>query len=240
MLISQKHNFVFFCMPKCASNSIELMLKPHSEIHLRGRPQVRHTNVREYRTYIQPYLADVAGTTELETICLVREPVSWLNSWYRFRARHDLRSGNHPHSTSHVDFEGFVEAYLAVPRPAFAAIGSQYEFVRDAQGETGVDRLFAYDDIPGLVDFFSKRVGRRLTLKTLNIGPGKVHASNLLERVDALKRRLAGALSGSAGMVTPKSGEIALSPELRGRLRSAISKDFEIYESLFARQENLT
>ena len=59
MLISLQHKFTFFCTPKCASNSIEAMLKPHSEIHLLGSPQVRHTDTRQYAEHVQPYLAEV-------------------------------------------------------------------------------------------------------------------------------------------------------------------------------------
>ena len=75
MLISTKYRFVFFCMEKCASNSIEEMLGPYCEIHLRGLPAVRHTDYLAYKKYVRPYLRD-RGIEDLETICLVREPVS--------------------------------------------------------------------------------------------------------------------------------------------------------------------
>lgn len=229
MLISQKHGFVFFCMPKCASNSIEAMLKPYSDMQLSGCPRVRHTNVREYRSHIQPYLADVAGIREIETVCLVREPVSWLNSWYRFRARHALRSENHPHSTSHISFEEFLEAYLTDPRPAFADVSCQYDIVRDAAGNIGIDRLFAYHDIRGVVDYFAGKTGQNLKVKALNVSPAKIHASNLMERADSMKRRIVSALTEGVPRIDPGRAGPELAPDLYGRLKSAIPEDFELY-----------
>ena len=86
MLISVKHRYAFFCTPKCASNSVEAMLKPHADIHLLGTPQLRHTDVRQYASHIQPYLDEAAPGVAVERVAIIREPVAWLHSWYRFRA----------------------------------------------------------------------------------------------------------------------------------------------------------
>ena len=142
MQVSLKHRFVFLCTPKCASNSIEAMLRPYVDMDLQGSPSVRHTNVRQFRRYLEPYLVAVAPDTEFETVALIREPVSWLYSWYRFRARNALRTKKHIHCTSHVTFGEFVVAYLADPQPAFARVGSQSDFLTDENGNLGVDHLF--------------------------------------------------------------------------------------------------
>jgi hypothetical protein len=231
MLISQKHRFVFFCMPKCASNSIETMLRPHSEIHLSGSPLVRHTNFRQFQAHLQPYLESVARLRELESICLVREPVSWLNSWYRFRARHQLRNARHPHSTARVNFEEFVRAYLSESRPAYADISTQFNFVCDAKGRVGVDRLFAYDDIAGVVQFFSRRVGRKLEIRKVNVSPARVYESDFMERIDALKRRVTNVISKNRSNAAVDRSGNALPASLYAELRSAIPKDFDLYES---------
>lgn len=91
MLISAKYNFVFLCTPKCASSSIETMLRRYSDISLVGPPFFRHTNYRIYSKYLKPYLMETGKIKNIETICLIREPLSWLHSWYRFRARHEIR-----------------------------------------------------------------------------------------------------------------------------------------------------
>ena len=218
-------------MPKCASNSIEAMLKPHSDIQLSGSSQVRHTNVRNFKIFIEPYLVKVAGLDGVESICLVREPVSWLNSWYRFRARHELRATRNPRSTAHISFEDFVRAFLSEPRPPFAQFGTQFDFVRDAEGKVGVDRLFGYNDMEGVVEFFSRRIGRRLQIRTLNVSPVKVHASGFIERADALKRRLLQQLPLSRPPEPPAQRDVGLPADLYAQLRAAIPRDFELYEN---------
>lgn len=197
MLISLKHRFTFFCTPKCASNSIEAMLKPHAEIHLLGTPQVRHTSAHQYASHIAPYLAEVAPGTELERIAIIREPVAWLHSWYRFRARSALRGTDNANSTAHVSFAEFIEAYLADTPPPFAQVGTQLEFLLGDDGHLGVDRLFAYERLDELVAWFADRVEQPLSLHSINVSPGKVYSSNLMERLGALTRRVRGHVGGS-------------------------------------------
>ena len=213
MLISVKHRYAFFCTPKCASNSVEAMLKPHADIHLLGTPQLRHTNARQYAAHIQPYLDAVAPDVAVERVAIIREPVAWLHSWYRFRARSELRNTGSDNSTAHLSFAEFVDAYLSDAPPAFAQVGTQAEFLLDAAGELGVDRLFAYDQLNELAAFFAERVGQDLSLHAMNVSPGKVYKSNVVERLSALWRgitaRTSRAVGGSSGAVPAKAAPTA-------------------------------
>jgi hypothetical protein len=232
MLISLKHRFTFFCTPKCASNSIEAMLKPHCEIHLLGSPQVRHTNARQYASHVQPYLAEVAPETGFERIAIIREPVAWLHSWYRFRARSALRGGDNQNSTAHVSFAGFVDAYLAETRPPFAEVGSQLEFLLGEDGTLGVDRLFAYEQLDQLVAYFAARTGQAMSLHAINVSPTKVYRSNLLERLGALARRVRGQVrSGGAGNsrdAAPDSRAELSADQIR-RLERQVALDMDLH-----------
>jgi len=213
MLISVKHRYAFFCTPKCASNSVEAMLKPHADIHLLGTPQLRHTNARQYAAHIQPYLDQVAREAAVERVAIIREPVAWLHSWYRFRARSELRNADSDNSTAHVSFSEFVDAYLSDSPPPFAQVGTQAEFLLGANGELGVDRLFAYDQLDELAKFFSDRVGQELSLHTMNVSPSKVYQSNAVERLSALWRgltaRTSRAIGGSSGAAPAKAAPTA-------------------------------
>jgi hypothetical protein len=229
--VSLKHRFVFLCTPKCASNSIEAMLRPYVDIDLQGPPSVRHTNVQQYQRHLKPYLAVVAPDTEFETVAMVREPISWLYSWYRFRARSALRSQRHAHCTAHVTFSEFVEAYLANPQPPFARVGSQSEFLTDEEGNLGVDHLFAYENVESLVNFFSQRLRQKLALRTINVSPMRVYRSNLLEKGDALFRRLRSRLARGAHVrQTPQhDAGSELSNELKHAMETKISGDFALH-----------
>jgi len=225
MLISLQHRYAFFCTPKCASNSIEAMLKPHADIHLLGSPQVRHTNVRQYEKFIQPYLAEVSANP-IERIAIVREPVAWLHSWYRFRARSALRSADSQNSTAHVNFGEFVDAYLGDQPPPFAQVGTQLEFLLDAEGKPGVDRLYAYENLNDLAAYFSERVGQPLSLTAVNVSPTRVYKSNILEGLVALQRRI-----WSRGQPVAADAKAELSEQQIERLAAHFSEETDLHGS---------
>jgi len=231
--VSLEHRFVFLCTPKCASCSIEAMLRPYVDMDLKGAPSVRHTNVRQFRRHLKPFLVAVAPDTVFETVALIREPVSWLYSWYRFRARNALRAKKHIHCTSHVTFSEFVEAYLANQQPAFARVGSQSEFLTDEDGNLGIDHLFAYENAQALVTFFSERLGRRLALRSINVSPARVYRSNVLENADALFRRLRSRLVRDTGVrqAPQHDPKTDLSSDVQHALTSKISRDFDLHRA---------
>jgi hypothetical protein len=180
----------------------------------------------------------VAPDTEFETVALIREPVSWLYSWYRFRARNALRTQKHIHCTSHVTFSEFVEAYLANPQPPFARVGTQSEFLSDDEGNLGVDHLFAYEKAQALVTFFSERLGRRLTLRSINESPARVYRSDVLENADALFRRLRTRLVRNVGVrqAPQHDTKSSLSSDLQHALASNLSSDFTLHHTAISRQ----
>jgi len=224
MLISLQHRYAFFCTPKCASNSIEAMLKPHAEIHLLGSPQVRHTNARQYEKHIQPYLMEVSAAQSIERIAIIREPVAWLYSWYRFRARSALRNADSQNSTAHVSFGEFVDAYLSEQQPPFAEVGTQLEFLLDGAGELGVDRLYAYDNLNDLAAYFSELVGQQLSLTSINVSPTKVHKSNVLEGLAALRRRI-----WSRGQSVATNPRSELSEQQLERLEAHFAEEMDLH-----------
>lgn len=231
MLISVKNNYAFFCTPKCASNSVEAMLKPHADIHLLGTPQLRHTNARQYAAHVQPYLDEVAPDSKIERIAIIREPVNWLHSWYRFRSRSELRTTDSANSTAHLNFAEFVDAYLSDSPPAFAQVGSQAEFLFAADGALGVDRLFAYEQLDSLAAYFSGLVGHELSLQAMNVSPSKVYKSNFVERLSALWRKVQsrGGSGSKAGRSAAPDSRAELSEAQLARLDSRFQQEAELH-----------
>jgi len=232
MLISVKHNFVFLCMPKCASTSSETMLLPHSDIVIVGTPPLRHTNLREYERSIKPFIVEKTGKDTLETVCLIREPVSWLYSWYRFRARAELRNPNHPahnNSTHGVSFLEFVEAYVSKNKPAFADVGCQYDMLRNEAGENGVEKVFCYNQVNVFVDYMSAKVGKKLILGSENVSPKSIHQNNSIELISSIMRKVMNRLKVEHRVVEKDMSKEIPRP-LMTALRENIRQDFEVYE----------
>lgn len=238
MLISLSHRYVFLCNRKCASVSIESMLRRHSELSFLGSPEIRHTNYRRYRRYIAPYIQESVGKTKLETICIVREPLSWIYSFYRFRSRYALRdpaSPDHGNSTAGISFPQFVAAYLQEKPPPYADIGSQFDFVRDERGRVAVDRVFPYDGIEQFVDYMSGKIGHPLRIGHKNMSPKKnrrVRAATLVDR--AVK-----AATGVFNLRWIASQPAAVPPlpeDLLVPLHEHLQTDFALYEEAAGRR----
>ncbi len=231
MLVSTKHNFVFLCNPKTASTSIEAALKPYSNIVL-DKP-FKHTNYREYSKYFASYISEKSGLDRIETICVVRNPLSWLHSWYQFRSRHELRNPEHPNhknSTFGTKFEEFVETYMSPNPPSFANIGSQFSFVKDEKNKIGVDTIFLYENISDFADYMSHKVGKRLKIEYKNVSPTNDNKSDPALTVGRIKQKIANKLNLSFSTDTTKDVEI--SKDLMSELQKFISADYELYERL--------
>lgn len=239
MLISTKFKFVFFCTPKCASNSIEAALKPYSNIRILGTPELRHTNYREYHRFLEPFLRDKVADSNIETVCLLREPLSWLYSWYRFRTRDELRDPSCPYhinSTAHIDFTEFVEAYISKQPPSFAQVGSQFDFVRDEADLFGIDRIFPYERIDDFIQHMSSKVGTPLSLRNLNVSPNTDSSasqpSSLMGKFARKvgRRLIHNAKNADAESVgAPSRHQVELAPELMAALRKH-TQDFALYD----------
>ena len=114
----------------------------------------------------------------------MREPLSWLGSWYRYRQRPFL--GGTPVSTAEMSFADFIEGYLQDPCPAFANVGSQAKFLEPRPNGTSVDRIFRYEALDECVAYLEDRLNLEIALPRVNVSPDAA-----LSLPESLKTRLA-------------------------------------------------
>ena len=170
MLVFWKENLVFLAVPKTGTTAIEGALAPRAAMVLRDPPTIKHVPIYRYRRFLKPFFVQ-AGDRDPETMAVVRHPIDWLGSWYRYRARADL--DGHPNSTRDISFDDFVLEYTKGKPAPFANVGSQAKFVCDGEGAVAVDHLFAYEDQPRLINFLETRLNTALTLPRLNVSPAR-------------------------------------------------------------------
>jgi hypothetical protein len=169
MLVFWKERLVFLAVPKTGTTAIEGALAPKAALVFRDPPILKHTPLYRYRRLVEPYLMK-AGEVDLETIAVIRHPVDWLGSWYRYRRRDDL--AGHPNSTREISFDDFVVEYTKGKPAPFADVGSQAKFLASGgEDKAGVDHLFHYEDQPRMLAFFEERFGEPIALKRLNVSP---------------------------------------------------------------------
>ncbi len=169
MLVFWKERLVLLAVPKTGTTALEGMLAPRAAMVLRDPPTLKHAPLYRYRRFVEPLIA-AAGGEGFATVAVVREPVSWLSSWYRYRHRDEL--AGHANSTRGVSFDEFVREYTKGKPAPFAALGSQAKFVCDPEGRVGVTHLFRHEEPERLMAFLDERLGPvGRALPRLNVSP---------------------------------------------------------------------
>ena len=167
MLVFWKERLVFLATPKTGTTAIEAALQPLANLSIQNPPALKHTPVRRYQRFLAPYLRSAAGE-DFTVVALMREPIDWLGSWYRYRQRDAIPIKER--STRGMDFDSFVTAHLANPCPGFADVGSQARFLDPGNGP-GIDRVFRYENIGAFIEFLEDRLDFEIILPRLNVSP---------------------------------------------------------------------
>ncbi|WP_145996709.1 gamma-glutamyl kinase [Monaibacterium marinum] len=165
MLVSLKAGIAYLAMPKTGSTAIEAALAPDSDILMSGHPNLKHMRLRRFERYVRPLLP----ASDVETVAVIREPIEWLSSWYRYRSRPQL--DGRPNSTAQISFNEFVEAWLQDDPPAYARVGKPAEFLAPPQDGPEISHLFRYDAFDMFVEFLSDRFDRSLAVPHMNVSP---------------------------------------------------------------------
>lgn len=167
MIISLNKKITLLAMTKTASTSIESALAPHCHLVFQKKPIVKHISCRRYERFVVPYLTEI-GFKNFETTCVIREPVDWLFSWYKYRSRDVIRDKRE--STAETSFDEFCLGYIG-EIPGFAKFGRQSEFVQNRKNDVGIHHLFRYEDLDGYIKFLENRFETTLEVEHLNRSP---------------------------------------------------------------------
>lgn len=187
MLVFWKEKLVLLATPKTGTTALERAFLARASSAILDPPGLKHSSARRYRREIEPWLTR-QGTWPHETMALIREPVDWLGSWYRYRQRPQI-SGE-PVSTQDVSFNAFVEAWMSESPPDFARVGSQSRFLCGPRGRLLVHHLFRYEDYDHALAFLNNRLGSDVVPDRVNVSP-KLGLSLSDEVLDALKTHAA-------------------------------------------------
>ncbi|MEQ9260773.1 MAG: gamma-glutamyl kinase [Roseovarius sp.] len=181
MLVFSKAKLVFLSVPKTGSTAYQAALEPIATMIVRDPPELKHSPVFRYNRFFRPMLERFVGE-DLTVLAVMREPIDWLGSWYRYRRRSFL--DGRPSSTQEVSFEEFVQASMLGEKPEFANVGSQAKFLEPQRNGTAVTHLFRYEDQDGLRAFLEERLETEIRTETLNASPRMD-----LEISDAMRER---------------------------------------------------
>ena len=168
MLVFFKERLVLLSVPKTGTTAYHSALRDRADLVISDPPELKHAPLYRYTRWIRPMFQKVCKT-EMEVVAVMREPVSWLGSWYRFRRRPFMEGKEN--STNHVSFDDFVLAYCKGKKPGFANVGSQAKFLQSQPNGCSVSHLFRYENQKQLNSFLEERLATKLVLEQKNVSP---------------------------------------------------------------------
>jgi hypothetical protein len=195
LLISVQKRFVFLSAPKTGSTAVESALAPHCDVVIRHPPSLKHARYRSFMRIYAPLLRDKCNLSrgEYEVVCLFRNPMSWLESWYRYRTREQLQRSKAEKYTGHLTFADFLEAYLQDDPPPFARVGDQFAFVVQNDGTVGVDRIFKYEEMDRFREYLSEKMATKISIPAANVSP-RLELNAPKELLDRVRKKMAPAI----------------------------------------------
>ncbi len=164
MLVFSEQNLVFLAVPKTGTTAIEMALRPKADVIF--AKQRKHTTALRFRTKISPFLRN-AYDMNPKPFAVMRDPIDQIASWYRYRKNVD--EAYPERSTVGISFDEFVLAVIEDEPPAFAAIGSQLNFLTSNRRKLLVSHLFAYEKMELLHRFLSEHFGEEFVFKQKNV-----------------------------------------------------------------------
>ena len=168
MLVFSKARLVFLSVPKTGTTAWQAALEAHASMIVRAPPELKHAPVFRYNRFFRPMLEKFI-CDDLAVLAVMRDPIDWLGSWYRYRRRPSLEG--HATGTHGVSFDAFLRGYATGDRPAFADVGSQAKFLEPQRNGTRATHVFRYEDQAGLRCFLEKRLGVRIETEQMNVSP---------------------------------------------------------------------
>lgn len=169
MLVFWKQKLVILAVPKTGTTALAAALGSSADIVVNDPPELKHAPLFRYNRFFRPMFEKACKEDGMETMAIMREPVDWLSSWYRYRRR-DFVKGKRT-STENVSFDEFVLEYCKEDRKPFANVGSQFKFLEPRPNGTKVNHLFRYDDQASIMTFLEERLERKIELEQRNVSP---------------------------------------------------------------------
>jgi hypothetical protein len=166
MLIFWDQRLVFLANPKTGSSAIEMALESLASAALQRPAQLKHTDIGTYNKHLGPWLEAQTGE-RFTTVALMREPVDWLRSWYRFKLRDDHDDPHH--AMAGMSFSEFAIEYAQEGGSPMLGISSQSDFLTHRMRT--VDCMFQYERIQDFVDFLESRLDCAIELPRINVPP---------------------------------------------------------------------
>lgn len=195
MIFLYQARLAILSQPKTGTTALDSALASRASIAVARPPDMKHINYRGFVKFVAPWIQAQTGLArkDYEIVSVMREPIDWLGSWYRFRTRErNDRKGNY---TGEISFDQFITD-VAKPkgmRPFHARLGSPCGVALNGKESIGVDRIFPYEDLSGLYQLIEERTEEPVETTQMRVSP-EMELTLSDEARAAIEKRLAFAL----------------------------------------------
>jgi len=169
MMAVPESGFVFLSTTKTGSTAIENVFAPHAQLLARRPASLKHVNARAFLYSFAPLLNNHGYPREsYELVCVIREPVDWVASWWRYRSRKEAIGK--PSYTGNLSFDEFAEQVIS----GEVKLGDMQAFVIAKDGSRAVSTMFRYDRLDGAAAWMAERIGiQKPQLHPANVSPDR-------------------------------------------------------------------
>lgn len=178
MLYLNRAGLVILSQPKTGTTALENALTPRSSISISRLPELKHMSYRGFMAYMAPMIEAYTGKkrSDYEVVSVMREPLDWLGSWYRYRTRDKLKTTDSRHAanyTGNMTFDQFVRDVCRplAEQPAHARVKTPSWVALSGANTIGVDRLYPYEDLASFHQLIIDRTGKPIDAKLANVSP---------------------------------------------------------------------
>ncbi len=176
MNVLTKQGLAYICVPKTGSSALTEALVPWSSIIYTRKPSCHHMTAQKFQEHVVPFHREMFPDTTLETFCVIREPLSWIQSWYKYRSRPSIskqKNWRHIYYCGHLSFEEYALDVLKKKQPGHAQISTQSRYIKLDDGSLGVDKIFCMEDGMEKVEAYvsDKLIGKKFVIPKRNVSP---------------------------------------------------------------------
>jgi hypothetical protein len=168
---------VILSQAKTGSVALENAVLHHTDWAIRRPGPLKHMTYGMFRERFAPLLEELGGLRrgDYEVVAVMRQPLDWFGSLYRFNTRETWGSEAERQTRylGDLSFEDYIKEVCKPYRARTRQIdsGSPCRVALDTDRTIGVDRIFPYEDLSGLIGMIEKKIGETLTLKRANVSP---------------------------------------------------------------------
>ena len=192
MLIFANHGLIIYSVPKTGTTSIDKAIGMAATIRLSGTKNngLKHINTKKFNKWAKTLKKEFPDQ-KFVSCCVMREPIDWISSWFRYRSREGIK--DRPNYTGNFTFEEYLSNLCdRSEHKKFPVFRGQSKFII-RKNKIAVDRIFPYAKMNNFIEYISEKLDKKIELPMKNISPelseSKMNLSN--ETLDRLKPLIA-------------------------------------------------